>query len=77
MLPRLLFSPHHFGDKPVNGYICFYDRQQIEVRAERSYDAQQEAVKIFQSKTRKKVKGHQVTVVLAEKDGKEVVHTPS
>jgi hypothetical protein len=59
-----------------NGYKCFWNRQTVEVTASSSYAAQQAAVKLFQSKTRKRVKSYDVTVVLCEKDGKQVTHVP-
>ena len=55
----------------MNGYICFYKDKKIEVIAISSYAAQQEAAKVFKAK-----KSYQVTVVLAEKDGKQVTHFP-
>jgi hypothetical protein len=58
-----------------NGYICFWNREKVEVYADTSYAAQQKAVVEFQKKTKKKVKGSDITVKLAEKDDKEVVHT--
>ena len=54
-----------------NGYIAFYRGQKKEVYAETSYKAQQEAAKLFKAK-----KSYEVTVVLAEKDGEDVVHRP-
>lgn len=54
----------------MNGYVAFYKGRRIEVYAESSYKAQQEAAKQFKAK-----KSYEVTVVLAEKDGKEVTHT--
>lgn len=61
----------------MNGYKCFYRGKNIEVYAETSYKAQQEAAKVFKAK-----KSYEVTVVLCEKDtdgtspGEQVVHTP-
>jgi hypothetical protein len=53
------------------GYICFYRGRRIEVRALRSYDAQETAAKIFKAK-----KAHEVTVVLAERpNGETVIHS--
>ena len=60
----------------MNGYVCFWDSQRVEVYAESSYEAQQKAIPLFQKNTRKKVKGYDVTVMLAEKDGKQVTHIP-
>ena len=54
----------------MNGYIAFYHGKQIEVHAETSYKAQQTAVSIFKAK-----KAYEVTVMLAEKDGKQVTHS--
>ena len=55
------------------GYVCFYRGKRIEVRALRSFDAQEIAAKIFKAK-----KSWEVTVVLAEKpSGEEVVHVPT
>lgn len=56
----------------MNGYIAFYKGRQIEVMAETSYKAQQTAALIFKAK-----KSYEVTVMLAEKDGKQVTHTPT
>ena len=55
----------------MNGYIAFYKGKQLEVYAETSYKAQMEAARIFKTK-----KSYEVTVVLAEKNGVEVTHTP-
>lgn len=55
----------------MNGYICFYKGKQLEVYANTSYEAQQKAAKEFKAK-----KSYQVTVVLAEKNGEQVVHKP-
>jgi len=54
----------------MNGYIAFYRNKRIEVYAETSYAAQLEAAKRFKAK-----KTHEVTVVLAEKNGKPVTHS--
>lgn len=55
------------------GYVCFYRGKRIEVRALRSFDAQEIAAKIFKAK-----KSWEVTVVLAEKpNGEEVTHVPT
>ena len=57
----------------MNGYIAFYNDKQIEIRAERLYAAKLKAIK--QLKVPKSKRGL-LAVVLAEKDGKQVVHTP-
>lgn len=56
-----------------NGYIAFYKGKKVEVYAETSYKAQQKATEEFQKMfPRNKVKSFDVTVKLAEKDGKQV-----
>ena len=58
-----------------NGYVCFWNGKQCEVYAPSLYTAKELAVKEFQVKAgRKKVKSYDVTVVLAEKGGKQVIH---
>ena len=56
----------------MNGYIAFYRGKQIEVFANSSYEAQTKAASIFKVK-----KSYEVTVVLAEKQGQQVIHFPS
>jgi len=53
----------------MNGYIAFYKGRQIEVMADTSYQAQQKAAQQFKAR-----KSYEVTVVLAEKNGQQVVH---
>ncbi len=60
------------GGAVGNGYIAFYKGKNIEVYADSSYAAQKKAALIFKAK-----KSYDVTVVLAEKDGKQVTHVPS
>ena len=61
----------------MNGYVCFWNRKQIDVYAETPYEAQQKAVKIFQKVAgRKKIKTWDIAAVLAELDGKPVTHLP-
>lgn len=55
----------------MNGYIAFYRGKKMEVNAETSYQAQQKAAQAFKAK-----KSYEVHVVLAEKDGEQVTHTP-
>jgi hypothetical protein len=55
----------------MNGYIAFYKGKRLEVHADSSYEAQQKAAAQF--KTRK---SYEVTVVLAERNDEQVVHTP-
>jgi len=58
----------------MNGYIAYYNQRRIEVYAETSYRAQQDAVARFRAP---KSKRHLVHVVLVEQDGKPVTHTTS
>lgn len=59
------------------GYICFYNRERHEVHADSSLKAQEAAREHFQKKfPRRKVKGYDIAVVIAENDdGKPVVHS--
>lgn len=59
----------------MNGYICFWNGEEAEVYADTSYDAQQDALTLFQKNTRKKVKSYDIHVVLAEKDDQTVTHS--
>lgn len=57
-----------------NGYICYYKDDQIEVRADTSYNAQTAAFNILRGKyPRRKIKAHEITPVLAERESGEVV----
>jgi hypothetical protein len=56
----------------MNGYIAFYKGKQHEVHAATSYEAQKKAAEHFKAR-----KSYEVTVVLAEKDGQQVTHTPT
>lgn len=58
----------------MNGYVCFYKSQRIEVYADSSYAAQVKAANLLKVPLTKR---WMVSVTLAEKDGKQVVHTPS
>jgi hypothetical protein len=53
----------------MNGYIAFYKDKQVEVYADSSYQAQQKAAIQLKAK-----KSYDVTVVLAERNGEQVVH---
>lgn len=56
----------------MNGYKCFYKGKTIEVYANTSYEAQKLAAAQFKAK-----KSYDVTVVLCEKQGKQVAHSTS
>jgi hypothetical protein len=55
-----------------NTYGCFYRGKSIQVKEETTYKAQQEAAKQFKAK-----KSWEVSVMLMEKDGEEVIHDPA
>ena len=63
----------HARDPALNGYVCFYNRQRIEVYAATKAEAVAEALRQFKPP---KSKQYQVSVLLAEKGGKSVIHTP-
>lgn len=64
------------NEEKENGYIGFYGGKKVEVYASTSLDARNKAEVEFKKLfPRKKIKGYDVTVKLAEKDGKEVKHT--
>ena len=54
----------------MNGYITYYRGKTHEVHANTSYEAQQLAAKFFKAK-----KSYEVNVMIAEKDGVQVVHS--
>jgi hypothetical protein len=54
----------------MNGYKCFFKGKTIEVEANTSFDAQKIAAAKFKAK-----KSYDVTVVLCEKNGKQVTHS--
>lgn len=57
----------------MNGYISFYNGKRHEVHADSLYAAKQKAVAHFKVTPKKE---HMVSVVLAELNGEQVVHTP-
>jgi hypothetical protein len=60
------------GGVDQNGYIAFYKGKQTEVYANTSLEARNKAAVFFKAK-----KPYEVTVVLAEKNGEQVVHKAS
>jgi chaperonin cofactor prefoldin len=54
-----------------NGYIAFYKGKQVEVMADSSYAAQTKAAAYFKAK-----KSYDVSVVLAEVEGRQITHSP-
>lgn len=55
----------------MNGYKAFYKSRQCEVMANTSYEAQKKAAVILNAK-----RSYEVTVMLCEKSGKQIVHAP-
>ena len=55
----------------MNGYVCYYDGKRWECHASSMFAAKEKAVAHFKPP---KSKQHMVSVVLAEKDGQQVVH---
>ena len=61
----------------MNGYICMYKGQKVEIQAATTYEAQQKAFEQL-SKKHKRIKQYQIDVYLCEReDGSQVVHTPN
>jgi hypothetical protein len=56
----------------MNGYVCFFKQQRFECHAETVLEAKQKAIAHFKVRPGKT---WMVSVVLAEKDGKDVTHT--
>lgn len=56
----------------MNGYKALYKGKWLEVYADTSYEAQTKAAKLFKAK-----KQYEVTVILCEKQGQQVIHTPT
>ncbi len=56
----------------MNGYKAFYRGKTTEIYADTSFQAQEKAAKFFKAK-----KSYEVTVMLCEKAGEQVVHTPT
>lgn len=65
----------------MNGYKAFYKGKQVDVYAETSFKAQEKAAEEFKKnlapRARKSFKSYDITVVLCEKDGEQVVHSTS
>ena len=59
------------------GYVGFWDNKTKEVYANSSYEAQEKLREEFQREARKKVKGYDISTILAEVDGEPVVHCPT
>jgi hypothetical protein len=61
----------------MNGYICFYESDRVEVYANTLYEAKEKALKLFAIKyPRRKIKSYMTSAHLAEKNGQQVTHIP-
>lgn len=56
----------------MNGYVCLYGNQRLDIRAETTYEAIQETAKRLKVPKKKQ---YLISATLAEKDGKPVIHT--
>jgi hypothetical protein len=56
----------------MNTYTAFYKGKSIDVQAETSFAAQQKAANLLHAK-----RSYEVTIVLATKDGKPIIHNPA
>ena len=57
----------------MNGFVAFFNGKRHELHAESLYAAKLAAIAFFKPA---KSKAHMVSVMLAEKDGMPVTHTP-
>ncbi|MBK3780101.1 hypothetical protein G3A43_07510 [Paraburkholderia aspalathi] len=55
----------------MNGYVGFFKGRRAETEAETTFQAQKQLAAIFKAKRQS-----DVTVMLAEKNGEQVVHAP-
>lgn len=58
-------------EKKLNGYVCFHKGRRFEIYSDTTGNAQQLCAKINKIK-----RAQDITVVLAEKGGETVTHTP-
>lgn len=58
----------------MNGYIAYFKRRRIEIEAETLLEAKQKALAEFKPNKRDATL---VAVMLAEKNGKPVIHNPA
>jgi hypothetical protein len=57
----------------MNGYKCFWRGKECEVHADTSFQAQVKAQAVFGRRCKKR---YEITVILCEKKGEQVVHSP-
>lgn len=56
----------------MNGYVCFWRNNRFEIYADTTYEAQK--ICAMENKIKKP---YEISVVLAEKDGKQITHIPT
>lgn len=62
----------------MHGYIAFYGLDKVEVYANTTIEARDKAIAVFlKQNPRRRIKPFEVSVILAEKNGEQVVHTPT
>ena len=62
----------------MNKYGAMWKDRELEIEAETTYKAQQLALPLFQARAgRRKVKSHEIRVMLMELDGVEYIHVAS
>lgn len=59
----------------MNKYLCFYNNKEIEIEAKNTYEAQLKAQEHFQKKTKTKVQGYKIAIVLVQVDDREIIHS--
>jgi hypothetical protein len=59
------------GDSKMSGYVGFHKGRRYEVEAISSYQAQKKIAEMGKIK-----RPHEIAVILAEDDGKQVIHKP-
>jgi hypothetical protein len=62
----------------MNGYIAYYGNDRVEVFADTTIAARDKAIAVFQRQNpRRRIKPFEVSVILAQKGGEQVIHTPT
>ena len=60
-------------EQTLYGYVAFYNGKRTEIYAESLFKAKELAIAFYRPP---KSKQHMISVLLAEKDGEPVIHTP-
>lgn len=61
----------------MNRYECFWINDRCTVEATTSYNAQTAAYNVFSGRTRRKVRPHDIVIILVEKAGAPVAVDPA